>query len=177
MRKDFDDELDFLDELELDKHTKDKKKSKAKYDAGHRDEGKRTRTAKMTSEKAPRAKKSSAAASKKKRRKKENFLMLFWENICGTAAEMSAGDRIIVSTGVIVLVMAIITGSVYVSAKSMDDQVAAFAELGEDLGAVSLTGESGLIAVTDAEVAAMNSEMLEETEETEETEEETEEEA
>ena len=43
--------------------------------------------------------------------------------------------------------------------------MAAFAELGEELGAVSFSGESGLIAVTDAEVAARNAEIMEEEEE------------
>ncbi len=97
--------------------------------------------------------------------RKENRLLTFWKSLCDSASEMSAGDRVIASTGVIVLVMAIITGSVYVSARNVDDQVASFAELGEDLGAVSLAGESGLIAVTDAEVAAMNAEIIEEPEE------------
>ena len=94
-----------------------------------------------------------------------------------SVSEMSAGDGIIVSTGVLVLVLAIITGNIYVSAKTVDNQVAAFAEIGEELGAVSVMGESGLIAVTDAQVAAMNADIIEETEETEEEEDENEDEA
>lgn len=118
----------------------------------------------------PKAEKKGKAAGKKKE-KKDNVLVAFWKNLTESAAEMSMGDRIVASTGVMVLVLAIITGSVYLSAKGVDEQVAAFAEIGQELGEVSLSGESGLLAVTDAEVAAMNAEILEETEEVEETEE------
>lgn len=106
----------------------------------------------------------------KRKRKKENFLLTFWESLAESAAEMSTGDRIVISTGALVLVMAIITGSVYLSAKGVDEQIATFAELGENLETVSISGESGLIAVTDAEVAAMNAEIVEESEITEEAE-------
>jgi len=212
MKKDFDNEFDFLDELENVQHTKDKKvktgkkketvrrteradaeKGKAKAVRAEKKRAEKAekahKAAEVKAEKAKTAKAHKASGSgraakaekifgisggktaKKKQHKKENWLCNFWESLCESAAEMSAGDRIVASTGIIVLVMAIITGSVYVSAKSVDNQVAAFAELGEDLGAVSVLGESGLIAVTDAQVAAMNAEIIEETEETEETEE------
>ena len=110
------------------------------------------------------------AAHKRKSRQELPFVTMFrglWES----AADMSTGDRIIVSTGVLVLVLAIITGSVYLTSNAVEDQVAAFAELGQELGQLSVAGESGLLAVTDAEVAAINAELIEETEETEETEE------
>ena len=198
MRKDFDDEFDFLDDLEIVDNTKEKKKTaeKPKKTEKIRTEEKAKKTEKIkTEEKVKKPEKVKAeektkkpekvkaeektkkpeavkkAPKKAKKRKKKNPIAAFWAGLCESAAEMSAGDRIVISTGVIVLVMAIVTGSVYLSARSIDSQVAAFAELGEDLSAVSLSGESGLIAVTDAHVAAMNAQ-IEETveEETEETE-------
>ena len=173
MKKDFDNEFEFLDELEPDYHTKEKKKKKTKTAAAKREAagGKRN-----TEEKKPsRRIKKVTEHPAKKRRRKENPIASFFRDLYESALDMSTGDRVVVSTGVIVLVLAIVTGSVYVSAKGVDHEIAAFAELGEELGAVSLSGESGLIAVTDAQVAAMNADIadiVEETEETEETQEE-----
>lgn len=190
----FDDELDFLDELENIKHTKpDKKPAKAATTTSipkakkvrvknavaekKTEEEAKAHSAKKTGEKVKtHSTKKAAGHTKKRKRKKENFLLTFWESLVESAAEMSMGDRIVASTGIIVLVMAIITGSVYLSARGVDEQVATFAELGEELEAVSLSGESGLIAVTDAQVAAMNAEILEEDEITETDEEEAKEE-
>lgn len=180
MRKDFDDEFDFLDDLEIVDNTKEKKKTeeKPKKTEKVKTEEKAKKTEKIkTEEKAKKTEKVKAeektkkpeavkkAPKKAKKRKKKNPIAAFWAGLCESAAEMSAGDRIVISTGVIVLVMAIVTGSVYLSARSIDSQVAAFAELGEDLSAVSLSGESGLIAVTDAHVAAMNAQIEETVEE------------
>ncbi len=192
MKKDFENEFDFLDELETDKRTKakkaksaskntEKKKDIKKSESKKNTDGKKSVSGKKSGAvKAAKAKKTvmSAAASvrapkrKKKRKEKAPFLLTLWQGLCESASEMSAGDGIVLSTGVLVLVLAIVTGSVYVSAKTVDGQVAAFAEIGEDLGEVSLAGESGLIAVADAQVAAMNAEIMEESEETQESEEE-----
>lgn len=124
---------------------------------------------KEVARKKPSQKKS---AAQKRKPKKESPLVAMFKGLCESAADMSTGDRIVISTGVLVLVLAIITGSVYLSADAVEDQVAAFAQLGQELGELSVAGESGLLAVTDAEVAALNAEIVEETEETEETEEE-----
>lgn len=201
----FDEAFDFLDELENIKHTKpDKKPAKsasttktpkakvqvkkavATKKAGEEvkthsvkkagEEAKTHSVKKAGEEVKAHSPKKAAGHTKKRKRKKENFLLTFWMGLVESAAEMSMGDRIVASTGIIVLVTAIITGSVYLSAKGVNEQVATFAELGEELEAVSLSGESGLIAVTDAQVAAMNAEILEEDEITETDEEEAKEE-
>ncbi len=191
MKKDFENEFDFLDELETDRRTKakkaksaskntEKKKTINKSESKRNTDGKKSASGKKSGAvKAAKVKKAamSGAASlrapkrKKKRKEKDNFLLTFWQGLCESASEMSAGDGIVLSTGILVLVLAIVTGSVYVSAKTVDGQVAAFAEIGEDLGEVSVAGESGLIAVADAQVAAMNAEIVEESEETQESEE------
>jgi len=69
---------------------------------------------------------------------------------------MSAGDHIVVSTGILVLGLAVITGSVYMGTRMMEQEIGSFKELGGELTALSQNGESGLIAVTDARVAALN---------------------
>ena len=223
MRKDFDNEFDFLDELEIAEHTKEKvkkekplpekrleektvkkkqvkenivkeKPQKAKKKIAEEKAVKEKGVKEKKAEEKKTAKVKKAAASenvkpkkikksekkekpmRKKRAKKENALVAFWKSLSESAAEMSMGDRIVASTGIIVLVTAIITGSVYLAARGVDEQIAAFAEIGQELGAVSLSGESGLLAVTDAEVAAMNAEILEETEEAEDDEQESEDE-
>lgn len=80
----------------------------------------------------------------------------FFERICTFFVNMSMIDRIVASTGIIVLVLAIITVSVYGSAKLVDKQVAAFADVGSQLDSIAVIGEGGLLAVTDAELARLN---------------------
>ena len=71
---------------------------------------------------------------------------------------MNAMDRLIAGTGVLVLVFAIVAGSMFVSAQVSAGQVEAFAELGTDLD--DIIGESGLIAVADATVAKQEAAQL-----------------
>lgn len=142
-----------------------------KADQAEREPVRKKPSVKEAARKKP-AQKNSAA--QKRKPKKESPLVAMFKGLCESAADMSTGDRITISTGVLVLVLAIITGSVYLSANAVENQVAAFAQLGQELGELSVAGESGLLAVTDAEVAALNAEITPETEETEETEEEAE---
>ena len=186
MRKDFDnDEFDFLDELEVHKSTKEKPVNRVEDKTENRiKKSKPVRKKTVEAEKEPVRKKAAVKesarkktaekkpAAQKRKPKKESPLVAMFKGLCESAVDMSTGDRIVISTGVLVLVLAIITGSVYLSANAVEDQVAAFAQLGQELGELSVAGESGLLAVTDAEVAALNAEVIDETEETEETEEE-----
>ncbi len=196
MKKNLDDTFNFLNDLDRIVLEKKVKKGKKKSGEGKKDGGgkkdskeekggksaeKKKASEKKRSEKKGTDKKSADKApiyrkDKRRKQKKESALLSFWDGLRESAAEMSTGDRIVISTGVLVLVMAVITGCIYVSAKNEDDQLAAFADLGEELGEVSLVGESGLIAVTDAEVAARNAQILEEEPEPEEEEENEEEE-
>ena len=169
MRKDFDnDQFDFLDELEIHKSTKEKPVKRVKDKTENRIRKSKPEEKNPIEKKTVRKK---SASKKRKPKRKSPFVVTMFRGLWESAADMSTGDRIIVSTGVLVLVLAIITGSVYLTSNAVEDQVAAFAELGQELGQLSVAGESGLLAVTDAEVAAINAELIEETEETEETEE------
>ena len=69
--------------------------------------------------------------------------------------EMSGLDMAVAALGILVLVGAIVTGGIYVHAKSTVKQVASFATVGEEIEGVSVIGESGLLAV--AESAKMGS--------------------
>ena len=66
---------------------------------------------------------------------------------------MSAMDRIMAATGVAVLILAIVTGSVYASARMVDHQVSEFVSVGTQLDGIHMIGEQGLLAVADATVA------------------------
>ena len=64
--------------------------------------------------------------------------------------EMGALDIAVAILGILVLVGAIVTGGIYVHAKSVEKQVAAFADMGEEIEGVSVIGESGLLAVSES---------------------------
>ena len=66
---------------------------------------------------------------------------------------MSAMDRIMAATGVAVLILAIVTCSVYASARMVDNQVSEFVSVGTQLDGIHMIGEQGLLAVADATVA------------------------
>ena len=86
---------------------------------------------------------------------------------------MSTIDRVVAIFGFFIIIVAAITGTLYVSAKTTSKQVEAFAEIGNDIEGIGIIGESGLIAVSDAESARL-SQMIElEQEQEEEKEEET----
>lgn len=71
-------------------------------------------------------------------------------------ANMSAVDYIVAAFGLFILVAAVVTGAILVSARSVSEQVEAFAEVGTEIENISVIGESGLIAVADAESARMS---------------------
>ncbi len=67
--------------------------------------------------------------------------------------EMGAMDRVVAITGVAVLLLALVTGGVFLSRKTDEDAVSAFASVGSQLEGIELIGEQGLLAVADAEKA------------------------
>lgn len=69
---------------------------------------------------------------------------------------MSAVDCIVAALGIFVLAAAIVTGTIYFGARSVAEQVDAFAEVGTEIENISVIGESGLIAVADAESARVS---------------------
>jgi len=64
--------------------------------------------------------------------------------------EMNGLDIAVAVLGIIVLVGAVATGGIYLHARSTQKQVAAFANVGEELADISVIGESGLLAVTES---------------------------
>jgi len=68
---------------------------------------------------------------------------------------MESMDKVILGTGVAVLVLALVTGSLYASSRIMESQVADFASVGSQLDGIDTIGGQGLVAVADAEMARM----------------------
>lgn len=66
---------------------------------------------------------------------------------------MDTIDRIVASTGVLIMVFAVVTCTLYANAKVVDRQVASFREVGAGMDGIEIIGESGLIAVADAQAA------------------------
>ena len=64
--------------------------------------------------------------------------------------DMSTLDMIVAMLGIVVLAGAIVTGGLYVNAKSIEKQVEAFASMGEELEGISVIGEGGLLAVAES---------------------------
>lgn len=83
---------------------------------------------------------------------------------------MDTMDRIIMALGCVVLVLAIVAVSVFSSYRATESQVMAFADIGKEIDEITLIGESGLLAVTDATMAKIDA--LNQVEEEEEEEEE-----
>ena len=71
-------------------------------------------------------------------------------------SQMSALDMVVAMLGIVVLAGAILSGGLYLNAKSVAKQVDAFASVGEEMAGISVIGESGLIAVSEsARLSAM----------------------
>lgn len=73
-------------------------------------------------------------------------------------------DKVIAFTGVAVLVFAVLTGTIFIAARNEDKAVAAFAEVGTSLDGIKIIGESGLLAVADAQLAKETAAEVEEEE-------------
>lgn len=90
----------------------------------------------------------------------------FFGKIGYKITHMSAVDHIIALTGAAVLVLAVVTGTLYLNAKSSKQQIETFAEVGAGMENMGLIGETGLLAISDAQAAkAMAAEMDQQVEE------------
>lgn len=69
---------------------------------------------------------------------------------------MSAIDCVVAAFGFFILVAAAATGAIFFNARGVSEQVEAFAEVGTEIQDIGIIGESGLIAVADAESARMS---------------------
>lgn len=83
------------------------------------------------------------------RRKK----VAIWGKIGSIISDMSAMDRVIAATGVGVLVLAIVVGSMFISSRIVDKQVSGFVSVGTQLEGIDTIGGAGLLAVADAQMA------------------------
>ena len=68
---------------------------------------------------------------------------------------MSMMDRVVTLFGIFIVMAAVATGSLYMNARMSSKNIEAFAEVGSDIKEIGIIGESGLIAVSDAESARM----------------------
>lgn len=86
---------------------------------------------------------------------------------------LSVTDKILILTGVCVVVIAVISGVIFANARGLQKQIAEFAEVGSDTEDIYIIGEQGLNAIASAraEYVAMAEEVPEEPEEEEEPEE------
>lgn len=80
----------------------------------------------------------------------------FFQKFVYGLSHMNAMDRVVAATGILVLIFAIVTGTVYISTKNTQAEVASFSTVGEQLAGVEIIGESGLVAVTEATLARLN---------------------
>ena len=67
--------------------------------------------------------------------------------------DMSAMDRAIAGMGAAVLVLLMVTGGAFISSRIVQSQVSDFVSVGSQLDGISMIGESGLLAVADAQMA------------------------
>uniref|UniRef100_UPI00405787F3 GH25 family lysozyme n=1 Tax=Acetatifactor sp. TaxID=1872090 RepID=UPI00405787F3 len=81
--------------------------------------------------------------------RQQTGILLLWSKFM----EMNIMDRIITGTGVAVLILALITGGLYIVSKNGSGEAADFASVGVQLENINLIGERGLMAVADAELA------------------------
>ena len=71
-------------------------------------------------------------------------------------------DKVIAFTGVAVLVFAVLTGTIFIAQRNEDKAAAAFVDVGTSLQGVTIIGESGLLAVADAQLAKETAAEIEE---------------
>ena len=63
---------------------------------------------------------------------------------------MSTLDMVVAMLGVVVIAGVLVTGVLYVNAKTVERQLETFAEVGEELDGITVIGESGLVAVSES---------------------------
>ena len=85
----------------------------------------------------------------------------FFERMGAFFAGWTVMDKVVAVTGVLVLAVAIATAGAYTVSRSVEQQIAAFAPLGEQLESIGVTGQSKLLAVADAKKAMMEAAKIE----------------
>ena len=118
---------------------------------------KRTTTA-AVAVKSTGTKKRTTTVRKKSAGKKQE--VVWTDKIKAMFAEMSALDGVVALTGVMVLVVAIVTVSVFSGAKTAQKQVEAFVPLGEEMSYLSDAGKGTLLAMADSKRLIQDEEEL-----------------
>lgn len=77
----------------------------------------------------------------------------FFQKMINVFSRMDSVDRIVACTGVAVLILALVTGTVFAGTRIAGRQVDAFATVGEQLDGIDVIGGDGLLAVADAKMA------------------------
>ena len=78
----------------------------------------------------------------------------FWGRVVEFLSNFTAFDAIVASTGVVVLVAAIITFTMLSASNKMEEQIQAIAPVGTQLSSVGVVGQSGLLAMADVGIVA-----------------------
>lgn len=77
----------------------------------------------------------------------------FFQKIVNAFSRMDSVDRIVACTGVAVLILALVTGTVFAGTRIAGRQMDSFATVGEQLDGIDVIGGDGLLAVADAKIA------------------------
>lgn len=83
--------------------------------------------------------------------KKDSFFIRLWDRFI----DMNPMDKVVAVTGAAVLVLAVVTAGVYVSAGIIDREIDELATVGSSLKDVEALGDTGLMAVADARLSQM----------------------
>lgn len=71
-------------------------------------------------------------------------------------------DHVIMFTGLIVVILLVVTGTLYFNARGRQEQIETFAQVGEGLEDIPVIGEKWLVAIADAEAARLMAAMEQE---------------
>jgi len=129
------------------------KKKKRKKSSGNKTVGNRTVGNKTTGKKSA-GKKTAGKKSSDQRAKDVAAASGFIGRIKELFHDFGPIDAIVSVTGVFVLVIAIVTVNMWGDAKAAEKQVSSMTELGQQLSSIEVIGESGLLAIADAKIAA-----------------------
>lgn len=103
------------------------------------------------------------------RGRRESGAAIFFAGALEKIKNTSAVERIAAAVFLFLIAGAVATGIFYKAASTKNEQISSFADVGTTLGEVEVVGESGLLAMADAEKAkSMTAQMIEEEEEEEE---------
>ena len=83
-----------------------------------------------------------------------------WPRIKEYISNMTAFDAIIAVTGIVVVIAAVVTFSMFVEGKHINEQVEAIAPIGNELTEMGVPGEEGILAMVNAASSGMYNEQL-----------------